>query len=106
MAEHDRHLHGVLFRLAKYNATVRVDKCVIGQPEVEFNGQLISAAGLRPLQLNVESILRNTGPSQPASASSLPLHSIILFELRGRLHDAVGAASAPLAHERRLELDA
>ena len=58
MAEHDRNLHGVLSRLAKYNATVRVDKCVIGQPEVEFNGHLISADGLRPLQSNVDSILR------------------------------------------------
>lgn len=58
MAEHDRHLRGVLSRLAKYNATVRVDKCVIGKSEVEFNGHVVSAAGLRPLQSNVDSILR------------------------------------------------
>ena len=41
MDEHDKRL-----RLQKYGATVRVDKCAIGVPEVEFNGHLLSAAGI------------------------------------------------------------
>jgi transposase InsO family protein len=33
-----------------------------GQPEVEFNGHIISAAGIRPLKSNVEAILRIPTP--------------------------------------------
>jgi transposase InsO family protein len=58
MEEHDKRLRLVLNRLQKYGATVRVDKCAIGVPEVEFNGHLLSAAGIRPLTSNVEAILR------------------------------------------------
>jgi hypothetical protein len=57
MADHDQKLRAVPGRLPEYNATVRRDKCVIGQPEVEFNGHIISAAGIRPLKSNVEAIL-------------------------------------------------
>jgi len=46
----------VLDRLLKFNATVRQDKCVIGVPEVDFNGHHVSAAGIRPLTSNVEAI--------------------------------------------------
>jgi hypothetical protein len=58
MDEHDKRLRLVSTRLQKYGATVRVDKCAIGVPEVEFNGHLLSAAGIRPLTSNVEAILR------------------------------------------------
>jgi len=47
VAEHDERLHRVLDRLVKYNAMVRQDKCVIGVPEVDFNGHCVSAAGIR-----------------------------------------------------------
>ena len=43
-------------QLAKYDATVRQDKCLIGVPEVDFNGHRLSAAGSRPLTSNVEAI--------------------------------------------------
>jgi hypothetical protein len=56
MEEHDKRLRLVLNRLQKYGAKVRVDKCAIGVPEVEFNGHLLSAAGIRPLTSNVEAI--------------------------------------------------
>jgi hypothetical protein len=62
MADHDQKLRAVLGKLLEYNATVRRDKCVIGQPEVEFNGHIISAAGIRPLKSNVEAILRIPTP--------------------------------------------
>ena len=38
VAVHDERLPRVRYRLAKYNARVRQDKCVIGVPEVGFNG--------------------------------------------------------------------
>ena len=63
MADHDRKLRAVLNRLSQFNATVRVDKCVIGKPEVEFNGHVISASGIRPLQSNVDGILRIPTPT-------------------------------------------
>jgi hypothetical protein len=63
MADHDRHLRKVLDRLEKYNATVRVDKCVIGADEVEFDGHRISGSGIKPLKSNVDAILRIPTPT-------------------------------------------
>jgi RNase H-like domain found in reverse transcriptase/Reverse transcriptase (RNA-dependent DNA polymerase)/Integrase zinc binding domain/Integrase core domain len=63
MEEHDENLRRVLQRLQHYNATVRPDKCVIGAAEVDFNGHSISAAGVRPLQSNVDAILRIPTPA-------------------------------------------
>jgi RNase H-like domain found in reverse transcriptase/Integrase zinc binding domain/Integrase core domain/Reverse transcriptase (RNA-dependent DNA polymerase) len=62
VADHDANLRRVLAALAKANATVRVDKCVIGQPSVEFNGHKITAQGIKPLQSNVDAILRMPVP--------------------------------------------
>jgi hypothetical protein len=56
IAEHDERLRRMLDQLVKDNATVRHDKCVIGVPEVDFNGHRLSAAGIRPLTSNVEAI--------------------------------------------------
>ena len=56
VAEHDERLRRVLDRLARYNATVRQDKCLIGMPEVDFNGHRLSAAGIRPLTSYVKAI--------------------------------------------------
>jgi hypothetical protein len=61
--EHDRRLRQVLTRLQQYGATVRVDKCVLGAKEVEFNGHHLSAAGIRPLTSNVEAIQRIPVPT-------------------------------------------
>jgi hypothetical protein len=46
MAEHDARLRSVLDRLAKYGATLRVEKCVLGQPEVDFNGHRVTVGRL------------------------------------------------------------
>jgi hypothetical protein len=63
MKEHDDRLRCVLRRLVKYNATVRVDKCVVGKSEVDFNGHRVSAEGVRPLQSNVDAILKMPVPT-------------------------------------------
>jgi Reverse transcriptase (RNA-dependent DNA polymerase) len=60
--EHDTRLRSFLSRLADHGATLRVDKCKIGHPQVEFNGHLISAVGIRPLHSNVEGIVRMPVP--------------------------------------------
>lgn len=63
MAEHDQNLKRVLQRLSEANATVRQDKCIIGQPMVEFNGHRISAQGILPLKSNIDAVLRMTPPT-------------------------------------------
>ena len=63
MANHEVRLHDVLQLLMQFNATVRVDECVIGKPGVEFNGHRVSAAGVRPLRSNVEAIMEMPVPS-------------------------------------------
>lgn len=60
--EHDRRLRAVLSRLVKYGATVRADKCELGKSAVDFNGHRLSAEGVRPLQSNVEALLRIPPP--------------------------------------------
>jgi hypothetical protein len=70
MAEHDTRLRAILDRLAKYGATLRVDKCVLGQPEVDFNGHRVSANGVRPLQSNVEALERIPTPTNRRQLSS------------------------------------
>ena len=67
--QHDQRLRRVLDRLSHYNATVRVDKCAIGQSEVDFNGHRISAAGVQPLASNVEAILNMPVPVDPRCLS-------------------------------------
>jgi Reverse transcriptase (RNA-dependent DNA polymerase) len=67
--EHDGHLRGVLNRLAKYGATLRVDKCVLGQSEVDFNGHRVSAEGVRPLQSNVAALERISAPTNQRQLS-------------------------------------
>jgi hypothetical protein len=58
MAEHDARLRSVLDRLVKCGATLRVEKCELDRPEVDFNGHRISANGVRPLQSNVAALKR------------------------------------------------
>jgi hypothetical protein len=70
MAEHDTRLRAILDRLAKYGATLRVDKCVLDQPEVDFNGHRVSANGVRPLQSNVEALERIPTPTNRQQLSS------------------------------------
>ena len=61
-AEHDSRLRDVLDRLAKYGATLRAEKCLLGQPEVDFNGHRVSADGVQPLQSNVAALERIAPP--------------------------------------------
>jgi hypothetical protein len=69
MAEHDARLRSVLDRLAKYGATLRVEKCVLGQPEVDFNGHRVSANGVRHLQSNVAALERIPPPTNQRQLS-------------------------------------
>ena len=68
-AEHDSRLRDVLHRLAKYGATLRADKCLLGQREVDFNGHRVSADGVRPLQSNVAALKRIASPSNQRQLS-------------------------------------
>ena len=62
MEEQDERLRRPLDRLVKFNATLRRDKCQIGQSVVEFNGHRVSAAGILPLQSNVAAIIDMPAP--------------------------------------------
>jgi hypothetical protein len=62
MEEHDERLRCMLDHLVKFNATIRRDKCQVGQSVVEFNGHRVSAAGIMPLQSNVAAIIDMPSP--------------------------------------------
>ena len=62
VAEHDERLRTVLQRLADHDCTVNSTKCVIGAPELNFNGHRISAAGVQPLTSHVDAILSMPEP--------------------------------------------
>ena len=63
IAEHNFRLRHVLHRLADCNVTARRQVCVSGKPEVDFNGYRVSAAGVGPLQSNVDAIVKMPNPT-------------------------------------------
>jgi hypothetical protein len=81
MEEHDKRLRLVLNRLQKYGATVRVDKCAIGVPEVEFNGHLLSAAGDPPSHFERGSDSATSSSRKPASVVTFSLYGDLLYEV-------------------------
>uniref|UniRef100_A0A5S6QQZ7 RNA-directed DNA polymerase n=1 Tax=Trichuris muris TaxID=70415 RepID=A0A5S6QQZ7_TRIMR len=64
--EHKADLDEVLRRLRKYRMTVRPEKCVFGQAEVEFLGFRLSKAGLQPLPEKVRDLLELPHPTSVA----------------------------------------
>ena len=54
--EHMLHLREVLSRLAKHGIVLNGEKCVLGVPEVQFLGHMVSARGIIPLPKKVATI--------------------------------------------------
>ena len=54
--EHVLHLREVLSRLAKHGIVLNGEKCVLGVPEVQFLGHMVSARGIIPLPEKVAAI--------------------------------------------------
>lgn len=61
--QHKEHLHKLFTRLREYGILVNTAKCTLGQPEIDFLGYQVSAAGTRPLQVKVDAILDFPAPS-------------------------------------------
>jgi hypothetical protein len=73
-AAHRRHLSQVFKILEKNGLIVNTDKCVFGQPSIDFLGHTISAAGSSPLPSRASAIAKFPRPSnvrQLFSASSI-----------------------------------
>ena len=47
--EHVLHVQDVLTRLAEHGIVLNAEKCVLGVPEVQFLGHMVSARGIIPL---------------------------------------------------------
>uniref|UniRef100_A0A5S6QYL9 RNA-directed DNA polymerase n=1 Tax=Trichuris muris TaxID=70415 RepID=A0A5S6QYL9_TRIMR len=62
--EHRTDLHAVFERLHRYGLTIRPEKCVFGQPSVEFLRFKLSRNGLSPLPDKVRDLL-NLAPPEP-----------------------------------------
>lgn len=60
--EHQKHLRLLLNRLQEYGIVININKCIFGQPEVEFLGYTISQHGIKPLQTKVEAIIHYSKP--------------------------------------------
>jgi hypothetical protein len=54
--EHVQHLRQTLERLQQHGLVLNGEKCVLGQPEVEYLGHVVSASGIRPLPQNVQAL--------------------------------------------------
>ena len=57
----EEHLEAVLERLQQHGLVLNGEKCVFGQPEVEYLGHVVSARGLSPLPERVATILLSRG---------------------------------------------
>jgi hypothetical protein len=55
--EHWTHLRTLFAILAANSLAINLEKCVFAVPELDFLGNRISAAGVTPLQKNVQVIL-------------------------------------------------
>lgn len=54
--EHKEHLREVLQRLESHGLVLNLEKCVLGEPEVDFLGYRVSKDGIKPLQDKVAAI--------------------------------------------------
>lgn len=54
--QHQDHLKQLFKRLSDYGVLINTNKCVFGQPEVQFLGYKVSAAGVKPLESKVQAI--------------------------------------------------
>ena len=54
--EHEQHLREVFTRLCLNNLTVNLEKCVIGQPSVNFLGHRVDSKGITTLLEKVSAI--------------------------------------------------
>lgn len=55
-SEHQQHLRQLLQRLTDYGVLINTSKCIFGEPEVNFLGYKVSAAGIQPLFSKVQAI--------------------------------------------------
>lgn len=60
--EHQQYLKQVFCRLREYRLSINLDKCQIGQQEVQYLGCTISKEGTKPLKQRVDSILQLPKP--------------------------------------------
>ena len=56
MEMHEQHLRQVLSRMAEHGIVLNGEKCVLGVPEVQFFGHMVSACGIIPLPEKVAAI--------------------------------------------------
>ena len=56
--EHVQHLREALSRLKQHSIVLNGEKCVLGVPEVQFLGHIVSACGIIPLPEKVAAICR------------------------------------------------
>jgi cleavage and polyadenylation specificity factor subunit 1 len=61
--DHRRHVREVLKRLADNGLVLNTDKCVWEQPQLEFLGHMVSAAGIAPLPSRVAAVGNFPRPS-------------------------------------------
>ena len=62
LEEHEHHLREVLSRMAEHGIVLNGEKCVLGVPEVQFLGHVVSARGIIPLPEKVAAICAFPGP--------------------------------------------
>ena len=69
--EHDRRLNAVLQRLSQHNATVNVEKTVLGVSEIDFDGFRFTADGVRPIESSTTALRQLKTPTNAKELRSL-----------------------------------
>lgn len=91
-AEHKEHLKVVLKRLEDYGLVLNQQKCVFGEPEINFLGYRINAQGIRPLPDKVK-VMVDYPPPQTVAELSRFLGMITFYH---RFLKDIAAILAPL----------
>lgn len=70
-AEHDNRLKAALCHLQSQDVTLNLDKCEFGKSEIEFQGHIFSAHGMRPSPSKIQEILDLPTPQNASEVRSL-----------------------------------
>ena len=92
--EHVRILHKLFERLQKFGLCLALDKCVFGQPEVDYLGYRVSPTGIKPLSHKIEAVSKIPPPNtqkqllQFLGALNYFRSSLRGFKKHGKFHNA------------------
>lgn len=91
-ALHDQRLRKVLDRLREFNVILNREKCKFGVNEIQFNGHILSDAGIKPIHNKIEAVQKFRAPADVEETRSF----LGLVNYVGKFISNLATVSEPL----------